>query len=87
MTFTVVWLKSAERELTEIWLAAEDRSMVTDAASEIDRRLRVQPEREGESRDSGQRILLIAPLGVTFEVLSADRLVRVLDVWSFRTQG
>ena len=85
MTFTVVWSAAAERELTELWLAAEDRSPVADAAYEIDQRLRVNPEQKGESRDFGQRIILLAPLGVTFEVLLDDRLVRVLDVWRFKT--
>ncbi len=36
MTFTVVWSEPAERELMEIWLAADDRSQVTEAAYEID---------------------------------------------------
>ena len=87
MRFTVVWLESAEQELTEIWLAAEDRSLVTDAVYEIDQRLRDNPDQEGESRDFPQRMLLITPLGVTFEVLPEDGLVRVLDVWRFQTRG
>ena len=84
MSYTVIWLESAEAELTELWLNASNRDQVTSAASEIDVRLRTNPEIEGESRSGERRILLVAPLGVTFEVNPEDRLVRVLEVWLFR---
>ncbi len=84
MIWTVVWLESAERELSTIWLDAEDRSLVAAAANAIDRALGRQPEQQGESREGGRRILLRPPLGVTFEVNPDDRLVRVLEVWRFR---
>lgn len=87
MRFTVVWVAAAERELAEIWLSAGDRLNVTEATYEIDQRLRVKPDLEGESRDAGRRILLITPLGVTFEVLPNDQLVRILDVWRFQSRG
>jgi hypothetical protein len=62
---------------------ASDRQAVTDAANEIDRLLAIEPLDIGESREEGRRILLVPPLGVTFYVVSEDRIVRVLDVWSF----
>lgn len=83
MSYTVVWLASAELELAEVWLRAANRDRVTAAGNEIDIRLRTNPEIEGESRTRGRRILLVPPLGVTFEVHSDDRLVRVLEVWRF----
>lgn len=83
MKFTVVWSRGAEDELAEIWFAVRDRSRIAEAAHEIDRRLRRDPVNEGESRDQGRRILLLPPLGVTYEVLSDDRLVRVLHVLRF----
>jgi len=83
MSYTVLWTAAAERELAALWLGAANRRDVTDASKEIDSRLRLTPAEEGESRDLGQRILLVPPLGVTFEVLDDDRIVRVLDVWRF----
>ncbi len=83
MKYTVVWIPSAEQDLAELWLIATDRAAVTQAANEIDRLLRHDPEQQGESRSDGVRVLLVAPLGVQFEVLSDDRLVRVLHVWDY----
>lgn len=83
MSFTVLWAPAAEQELAALWLGAPDRRNVSDATNEIDSRLRLAPAEEGESRDFGQRILLVSPLGVTFEVFDDDRIVRVLDVWGF----
>ena len=83
MSYTVVWLESAESELAAIWNDAADREHVALAANEIDLRVRIRPSVEGESRTGNRRILLVAPLGVTFEVEADDRLVRVLEVWRF----
>ena len=87
MTYRVSWVPAAERELAELWLDAPHRPEVSDAANEIDARLRVTPADEGESRAHGRRILLVPPLGVTFEVFPDDRFVRVLDVWQFGKRG
>jgi hypothetical protein len=84
--YTVVWLASAEAELATIWLSATDRDAVSRAAQQIDLLLQREPEEAGESRAEG-RILLIAPLGVAFEVVSQKRLARVLEVWRFRTHN
>jgi len=87
MSYTVVWVPAAEQELAELWLNAAQRREVTEAAREIDSRLRFSPAEQGESRPRGRRILLVLPLGVTFEILPEDRIVRVLDVWRFEKRG
>ncbi|MBC8290472.1 MAG: hypothetical protein H8E37_09160 [Planctomycetes bacterium] len=84
MTFTVLWSDAAERELTSIWLASDDRASLTRAANELDRRLQNDPQNEGESRDAGRRIVLVPPLAVTVEVQPNDRIVRVIHVQEFR---
>ncbi len=81
MIFTVAWTPDAVTELAGIWLAASDREQVTQAAAEIDRLLRTDPQNEGESRDAKTRILFVGPLGVDFEVVDDDRIVYVLSVW------
>ena len=87
MKGTVLWVPSAEQELVAIWLEHGDRDRVTAAADEIDRRLRRDPENQGESREEGLRILLVAPLGVDFEIRAEDRKVQVLSVWTFTVGG
>lgn len=83
MRFTVIWTATAEQCLTDIWLAAEDRQLVADVANAIDGQLQFDPEQQGESRESGRRILLASPLAVKFRVFPEDRTVRVLHVWRF----
>jgi len=83
MRFTVIWTATAEQSLTDIWLAAEDRQLVADAANAIDGQLQFDPEQQGESRESGRRILLASPLAAKFRVFPEDRIVRVLHVWRF----
>jgi len=79
--WTVLWGSGAENDLAQIWVNASHRQSVTDAANEVDRLLAIDPLDTGESREEGRRILLVPPLGVTFNVLPDDRIVRVLDVW------
>jgi len=81
VTLTVVWVDSAAGELSEIWLSAVDRPLITAAARDIDQQLRVQPDAVGESRDGSRRILIAGPLAVSYEIRLDDRIVRVLDVW------
>jgi hypothetical protein len=87
VNWTVVWVSDAEAELAELWLAPLQRQLVANAANEIDRILGIAPRDAGESREEGRRILLVPPLGVTFRVLEADRVVRVLEVWRFKMNG
>jgi hypothetical protein len=83
--FTVRWGQPALNQLATIWTQASDRTAITAATTRIDQRLRTDPEDQGESRDAGRRILLEAPLGVTFTVQPDDRAVSVLTVWHFDT--
>ena len=86
MSYTVVWVPAAEQELAQLWMNTARRREVTEAAREIDSRLRLTPAEQGESRAHGRRILLV-PLGVTYEIFPEDRIVRVLDVWEFEERG
>jgi hypothetical protein len=84
MKYTVVWLPSAERDLTDLWLNAPDLPVVSDAADELDAQLARSPEDLGESRFENVRMAFAGPLGILFEVQDADKLVRVLRVWRCR---
>lgn len=84
MSYTVVWLRSTERRLTELWNTAADRQSIADAANQIDAVLRQSPLLVGESRERGLRILLQKPLGVLYRVHEHDRQVVVGHVWRYR---
>ena len=87
MRYTVVWGRAAERELARFWATSANRRAVTLAADAIDRLLREDAHLRGESRQGATRVLLVPPLGVDFEVLSADRMVHVMAVWAYRGRG
>ena len=87
MRFTVLWTPGAEKRLAELWLDADDRDAITRATYEIDERLRVDPENQGESRDKARRFLVVPPLAAYFRVLVEDRKVYVLAVRSVRRRS
>ena len=78
--FRVTWHPDARNELAQIWLAAEDRAAVADAANRIDTVLGDDPEAAGDDF-YGDRILVELPLAVTFTVSAEDLWVQVLQVW------
>ena len=84
MNYTVVWTAQAEGRLAAIWAGATDREAIAQAADHLDRQLARNPAAVGESRPRAQRIAHYLPLGIRFQILEGDRLVRVLTVWLCR---
>lgn len=80
MNYTVVWQPTAEGQLAAAWVDAKDRRAVTRASDQIDTLLGFAPDRVGESRDAGRRVLVVLPLVATYEVEEGNKLVRVLRV-------
>lgn len=87
MRYTVLWVEPAEEQLASAWLEAPNRGAATQAAHAIEVDLREDPGQRGESRTRGQRILLVAPLGVLFDVEPQDRIARVLTCWRYDRGG
>lgn len=82
MIFEVFWTPPAEQELAGAWLAAPDRNSVAGAANRVDNQLRHRPLQIGESRESSvNRIALVPPLGIEYEVIADDARVYVTGVW------
>jgi plasmid stabilization system protein ParE len=80
MIFTVVWKQSALDQLTELWMASENRRAVSAAANQIDSWLRHAPASKGESREGNERIMIVPPLVIVVEVHEVDRIVKVHSV-------
>lgn len=80
MTFTLVWKRRALNQLAEIWLKSDQRENISTAASELERLLRHDPETQGESRQGNDRVIVVGPLVVLFEVQGDDRMIRILSV-------
>jgi hypothetical protein len=85
--FNVEWLQSALNQLTACWTQSDSglRKTITSATRRIDELLQTDPLGHSESRETGSRVLLAPPLGVTFSVDLVHRRVRVVRVWLFRT--
>ncbi|MCI0642967.1 MAG: type II toxin-antitoxin system RelE/ParE family toxin [Gemmataceae bacterium] len=81
--FHVIWRRVLiEKQLADLVVALKNqgKSMepVTAAMTEIDRRLSQNPEESGESRPDFERILIVPPLVVDYEVHDEERVVFVL---------
>lgn len=79
MRYTVTWLPDAEDELANLWNQALDRQAVADAANRMEQSLMRDADRKGRAKN-GRRILIDAPLAMTFTVNPDDRLVTVIWV-------
>jgi mRNA-degrading endonuclease RelE of RelBE toxin-antitoxin system len=78
--YTVVWVKSAEDELVEIWIASSERNAIAAATHEIDRQLATDPASKGEPLNEGLRAIHIAPLRAIYSVSDDDRIVEIVVV-------
>ena len=87
--FTVTWTQSASDQLAEIWLKADSplRGEITNYVQLLDRHLRANADRLGESRELRVRILTDTPLGIEFQVSEPDRLVTVVRAWGIRSKN
>ncbi len=79
MPFAVRWRRGPQAALAQIWLRAPDRQAVTDAANEIDRRLRLYPMSAGSASGAVYH-LHVSPLEVTYKVSAKRQRVKVLLV-------
>lgn len=87
MNFSVVWTRTAEAQLAELWLSSTRREAVTLSAQAIDHHLRTRPLEVGESRELGRRVLLAPPLGAIYRVQASDLTVRGLRIWEFKSRA
>jgi hypothetical protein len=81
--FTEIWRRRLiEQDLAGFVVAALERgdssTPITAAMNEIDQLLAANPEGQGESRDPFERILIVPPLAVEYEIHDEERIVYVL---------
>ena len=81
MKYSVQWGRLALEALARIWLDnPAQRAEITQATATTDQLLQVDPQTQGESRDSGRRIVFVPPLVIVFRVETVRRVVRILNV-------
>lgn len=82
--FTVAWTPAALDDLTTAWTSAEPtvRRQINAAMTLLERHLRANADRLGESReDDANRVLIVEPMGIEFTVSVPDRMVTVFHAW------
>lgn len=90
MNFQVIWMQQAIRPLARAYLAASDdgeAEAVTSAMAEIDRLLARNPATAGESRDEAERICVVRPVVVEYEVFEDERVAVVSAARYYRRRG
>jgi plasmid stabilization system protein ParE len=80
--YTVVWVRSAQDDLANLWLNAPDRNAVTTATHAIDQALGENAPSKGSDLREGLRSLFVPPLRAIFTVREDDRIAEVLRVRS-----
>jgi len=78
--YTVVWLRSAQDELADLWTDADDRSAVSSATNAIDVQLSEDAHQKGIELSEGLRAFFVPPLRILFAVREDDYLAEILLV-------
>ena len=78
MRYTVIWDDEQLDQLAACYNAASDPNAVSAAQHRIDQLLRTSPLMNADPESEGLFSLQVPPLRVIFEVVDADRLVRVV---------
>lgn len=75
--YTVVWTKTAQDQLADLWMAADDRNRVAATVAVLDRLLGSDAFQRGTALHEELRLLEVPPLRVFFAVREEDRMVEV----------
>ncbi len=84
--FTVIWRRSlVEVEIAELVVSLMEKGKaldaVTKAMSTIDQLLSGSPELRGESRGDLERVLIVPPLTVIYEIHDDENIVYILSAY------
>ena len=83
MNYSVLWPKESLDELATAWMSSSDRDAVTEASYLLEQELQNDPYACGFDRGvPTDRTAVHLPLGIEFEIIEEDKLVRILRVWS-----
>jgi hypothetical protein len=76
------WLESVTRDLLQATATVNPdvRDRIFRAMADAELLLESDADIAGESRDKGRRLLIVAPLSITYEINAKDRIVTILQV-------
>ena len=83
MRYRVVWRQRIQNQMhTSAFLLRErggDTKPMRDAIRSIEDAMTSNPEQVGESRGGNERVFIVAPLSVQYEVFEDDRIVLIYE--------
>lgn len=83
MSYRIVWRERIWNNIYTITFITLQRggdpAAISRAVIEIERRLTDAPADEGESRADNERVLIVHPVSVTFEVFEAQQIVLIYE--------
>ena len=80
MHYSIVWSESAEDELTDIWINAENQRSITNTCNEIENKLSKDPLQISVTLSEGLYAYQVDSLRIIFELQSEKHLVLILKV-------
>lgn len=90
MNYRVVWPRRLENALGDAAFYAYERGRdavaLRQAAADIELALSDNPAESGESREGAERILIVNPLAVTYEVFEASKVVVIYEAVHYPRQ-
>ena len=82
MKYAVEWTAPAEQELITLWTAAADQALVAAVVHRVEQRLQINPYVGKARQSSVNRVVLLTPIGLWFDIIEDDKKVLILSVWS-----
>lgn len=83
MSYIAHWTEAALDELADEYLAAPDRNAVTAASHQLEQEVAADPHGRGIPHPGGPGYMAAElPLCIEYEIIEADKTVRILHVWS-----
>jgi hypothetical protein len=76
--YTLVWWKSAERELMDAFVEADNRRRFSEDVDRVEEGLEQHPQKVGEDFHEGIRRVFVAGCVLYFIVSEPDRMVEVV---------
>lgn len=88
MSYRVVWRRKLRQRLDLLAFLAHERGdfsgAIPRAIQEVELRLALAPNEEGESRSGNERVLVVTPLSVKYEVFEADETVLIYEAHVYK---
>jgi mRNA-degrading endonuclease RelE of RelBE toxin-antitoxin system len=86
MRFTITWSIEARKQLTDLWLMAKNRRLVTQQANHLEKELAFDADQKGKPASEGLRRFIEPPLSILYTANRDDCIVEIVGISILRSQ-